>query len=183
MGRRRGPGFTALIAGMDPRDPQTRLRSSAVDPKVAAFDLTFSAPKSISVLAAVASNDVAIELVIAHEEALREALVYLEDTAVFVRRGHAGEDVQPGEGLVAAAYRHRMSRSLDPQLHTHVVVANLTRGPDGRYTALHAAPLYRAAKTAGYLYQAELRATIRERLGLEWGEVRKGAAELVGVPA
>ncbi len=177
-----GEGFNALIAGMDPRDPQTRLRSSAVAPKVAALDLTFSAPKSISVLAAVASNDVAIELVIAHEEALREALSYLEDTAVFVRRGHAGEEVQPGEGLVAAAYRHRMSRSLDPQLHTHVVVANMTRGPDGRYTALHGAPLYRAAKTAGYLYQSHLRAVVSERLGLEWGEVVKGAAELEAIP-
>ena len=76
-----------------------------------------------------------------------------------------------------------MSRSLDPQLHTHVVAANLTRGPDGRFTALHGAPLYRAAKTAGYLYQAHLRALVSERLGLEWGEVRNGAAELAGVPA
>ena len=100
-----------------------------------------------------------------------------------VRRGHAGETVEAGEGLIAAAYLHRMSRSLDPQLHTHVVAANLTRGPDGRFTALHATPLYRAAKTAGYLYQAQLRATISDRLGLEWGEVRNGAAELVGVPA
>ena len=66
--------------------------------------------------------------------------------------------VEAGEGLIAAAYLHRMSRSLDPQLHTHVVAANLARGPDGRFTALHGAPLYRAAKTAGYLYQAQLRA-------------------------
>lgn len=98
-----------------------------------------------------------------------------------VRRGHAGERVQPGEGLVAAAYRHRMSRALDPQLHTHVVAANLARGPDGRFTALHGAELYRAAKTAGYLYQAHLRALVTERLGLEWGEVRNGAAELADV--
>ena len=74
-----------------------------------------------------------------------------------------------------------MSRALDPQLHTHVVAANLARGPDGRFTALHGAPLYRAAKTAGYLYQAHLRALVSERLGLEWGEVRNGAAELAGV--
>ena len=86
------------------------------------------------------------------------------------------------EGLIAAAYRHRMSRALDPQLHTHVVAANLARGPDGRFTALHGAPLYRAAKTAGYLYQAHLRAAVSDRLGLEWGEVRKGAAELAGCP-
>ena len=111
----------------------------------------------------------------------RAALGYLEDTAVMVRRGHAGEHVQPGDGLVAAAYRHRMSRALDPQLHTHVVAANLARGPDGRFTALHGAELYRAAKTAGYLYQAHLRALVTERLGLEWGEVRNGAAELADI--
>ena len=98
-----------------------------------------------------------------------------------VRRGIDGDRAQAGEGLIAAAYRHRMSRALDPQLHTHVVAANMARGPDGRYTALHGTPLYRAAKTAGFLYQAHLRALISERLGLEWGAVRKGAAELLQV--
>jgi conjugative relaxase-like TrwC/TraI family protein len=174
--------FGALIAGRDPRDPSIRLRSSEREPKVAALDLTFSAPKSVSVLAAIGPDELTRELIMAHEEALRAALGYLEETAVQVRRGHDGKLVQAGKGLIAAAYRHRMSRALDPQLHTHVVAANLTRGPDGRYTALHGAPLYRAAKTAGYLYQAHLRALISERLGLEWGPVRKGAAELVEVP-
>ena len=98
---------------------------------------------------------------------------------VEARRGALG---CPGEGLIAAAYRHRMSRALDPQLHTHVVAANLTRGPDGRFTALFGTPLYRAAKTGGYLYQAHLRAEISDRLGLEWGPVKKGAAELKDVP-
>jgi hypothetical protein len=74
-----------------------------------------------------------------------------------------------------------MSRALDPQLHTHVVAANLARGSDGRFTALHGAPLYRSAKTAGFLYQAHLRALVRERLGLQWGEVHTGASELEGV--
>src|SRR5262249_19740182 len=105
-------------------------------------------------------------------------LVYLEETAVQVRRGTDGVHVQKGGGLIAAAYRHRMSRALDPQLHTHVVAANMTRGPDGRYSALHGTPLYRAAKTAGYLYQSHLRLLITERLGLTWGPVQKGAAEL-----
>jgi conjugative relaxase-like TrwC/TraI family protein len=173
--------FGALIAGNQPHDPAARLRSSARDPKVAAYDLTFSAPKTLSILFAIAPEDVSGELVGCHEEAVRAALRYLEDTAVMVRRGHAGEHVQPGEGLVAAAYRHRMSRALDPQLHTHVVAANLARGPDGRFTALHGAELYRAAKTAGYLYQAHLRALVTERLGLEWGEVRNGAAELADI--
>jgi conjugative relaxase-like TrwC/TraI family protein len=176
-----GTQFGALIAGLDPRDPAVRLRASTQDPKVAALDLTFSAPKSVSVLFAIAPEQVSGELVGCHEDAVRAALEYLEDTAVMVRRGHGGERIERAAGLIAAAYRHRMSRALDPQLHTHVVAANLARGSDGRFTALHGTPLYRAAKTAGFLYQAHLRALVSDRLGLEWGEVRNGAAELAGV--
>jgi conjugative relaxase-like TrwC/TraI family protein len=61
-----------------------------------------------------------------------------------------------------------MSRALDPQLHTHVVAANLARGGDGRYTALHHPSIYRAARTAGFLYEGHLRAAVRDRIGLEW---------------
>jgi conjugative relaxase-like TrwC/TraI family protein len=146
------------------------------------MDLTFSAPKSVSVLAAIAPDEVTAQLILAHEEALGAALVYLEDTVVQVRRGTDGYEVHAGEGFIAAAYRHRMSRALDPQLHTHVVAANMTKGPDGRYSALHGTPLYGAAKTAGYLYQSHLRLLITERLGLKWGPVRKGAAELKDIP-
>jgi conjugative relaxase-like TrwC/TraI family protein len=173
--------FNAMIAGADPTDPFARLRDWRA-PKVAALDLTFSAPKSVSVLYAIADEAVADELVQAHEAAVRAAVDWIEDTAVQVRRGAQGRFTYPGEGLIAAAYRHRMSRALDPQLHTHVVAANLTRGPDGRFTALHGKALYHAAKTGGYLYQAHLRAEITERLGLEWGPVSKGAAELKDVP-
>jgi conjugative relaxase-like TrwC/TraI family protein len=173
--------FGALIAGLDPSNPGVRLRSSEQDPKVAAFDLTFSAPKSVSVLFAVAPEKLSGELIACHEGAVRAALLYLEQEAVFVRRGKGGDRVERSGGLIAAAYRHRMSRALDPQLHTHVVAANLARGSDGRFTALYGAPLYRAAKTAGFLYQSHLRALVSQRLGLEWGQVHKGAAELAGV--
>ena len=181
-GRVSGAEFNALIAGVDPREPGVRLRASPRELRIAALDLTFSAPKSVSVLAAVAPGRVSRALVAAHEDAVRAAIGWLEDTAVQVRRGAGGGRVEAGEGLVAVAYRHRMSRALDPQLHTHVVAANLSRGADGRYTALHGTPLYRAAKTAGYLYQAQLRLRVTEALGLEWGAVRSGAAELAAVP-
>jgi conjugative relaxase-like TrwC/TraI family protein len=173
--------FNALIAGYDPRELTRRLRSSEQDPKIAAYDLTFSAPKSLSVLFAVSSNRVWAQLAECHEDAVAAALGYLDETAAQVRRGHGGEHVERTAGLIGAAYRHRMSRALDPQLHTHVVVANLAQGADGRLTALHGTALYRAAKTAGYLYQAHLRALVSERMGLEWGEVRKGAAELTAI--
>ena len=177
-GRVSGAQLTALLAGDDPRDPRRRLRDALSDSRVAAFDLTFSAPKSVSVLFAVADEQTSVQLVAAHEAAVRAALEYLEDAAVFVRRGKAGRRFEPTDGLVAAAYRHRMSRALDPQLHTHVVAANLAQGPDGRWTALHHPSLYTHAQTAGYLYEAHLRLEVGGRLGLEWGPVRKGIAEL-----
>jgi conjugative relaxase-like TrwC/TraI family protein len=180
-GRVSAEQFGALIAGCDPRDPGIRLRASEQDPKIAAFDLTFSAPKSLSVLFAVSPEPVSGQLVACHEAAVGAALGYLEEEAVMVRRGKGGERVERAGGLIAGAYRHRMSRALDPQLHTHVVAANLAGGSDGRFTALYGAPLYRAAKTAGFLYQSHLRALVTERLGLEWGRVHKGAAELSGV--
>jgi conjugative relaxase-like TrwC/TraI family protein len=168
--------LSMLMQGRDPRSG-TMLREQPV--KVAALDLTFSAPKSISVLHAVANERIASELVACHEQAVEAAVAYLEDTAGLVTR-RAGDrlTLHPGGGFVTAAFRHRMSRALDPQLHTHCVSANLAKGKDGRWTALHHPTLYRAAQTAGYLYQAHIRALVRERLGLEWGQVRKGAAEL-----
>jgi conjugative relaxase-like TrwC/TraI family protein len=174
--------FNALLEGRDPRARGTRLRASISEPSIAAFDLTFSAPKSVSVLFAVAPADISAVLVGCHEEAVRSALGYLEDEALFVRRGKGGAQFEHAGGLIAAAYRHRMSRALDPQLHTHVVAANLARGEDGRYTALHHPSLYRTARTAGYLYQSELRSLVRDRLGLDWGSVHKGAAELRDLP-
>ncbi len=119
------------------------------------------------------------QLIAAHESAVVATLAHVEDEAIRVR-GHASADVQPGDGVIAAAYRHRMSRSLDPQLHTHVVCANIARGP-GRWTALDARAIYQHARTAGFLYQAHLRAEVCERLGWQWGPVANGAAELTHV--
>jgi conjugative relaxase-like TrwC/TraI family protein len=143
--------FAALLAGLDPRDLSVRLRASERDPKVAALDLTFSAPKSLSVLFAVAPEEVSGEPMACHEEAVRGALAYLEDTAVMVRRGEGGQRVERVQGLIAAAYRHRMSRALGPQLHTHVVAANLARGSDGRsqICTRGGAPWFRTAAPIG----------------------------------
>ena len=66
---------------------------------------------------------------------------------------------------MAAAFDHRTSRAGDPQLHTHVLIANQSRGVDGRWSALDGRLLYRHAKTAGYVYQAVLRAEVTERVG------------------
>ena len=177
-GRVDDDGFMALMEGRDPGTGE-RLRRVGGRSKVAAFDLTFSAPKSVSVLFALGEPALAGALVEAHESAVGAAVGYLEREACRVRRGPGGVRREVGKGFVAAAYRHRMSRAEDPQLHTHVVAANMARGPDGRWTALDATPIYQHAKAAGFLYQAHLRAAVRERLPwVRWGPVRNGMAEI-----
>jgi conjugative relaxase-like TrwC/TraI family protein len=171
-------GFMALMDGRDPGTGE-RLKRVGGRSKVAAFDLTFSAPKSVSVLFAIGEPALAGALVEAHESAVDAALEYLEREACRVRRGRGGVQREVGDGFVAAAYRHRMSRAEDPQLHTHVVAANMARGGDGRWTALDAIPIYQHAKAAGFLYQAHLRAAVHERLPwVHWGPVRNGMAEI-----
>ena len=178
VGRVDDDGFVAL---MDGRDPSTgeRLKRVGGRSKVAAFDLTFSAPKSVSVLFAIGEPGLAGALVDAHESAVDAAVGYLEREACRVRCGRGGVRREVGAGFVAAAYRHRMSRAEDPQLHTHVVAANMARGTDGRWTALDATPIYQHAKAAGFIYQAHLRAAVRERLPwVRWGPVSNGMAEI-----
>ena len=178
VGRVDDDGFMALMEGRDPGTGE-RLKRVGGRSKVAAFDLTFSAPKSVSVLFAIGEPALATALVEAHESAVDAAVGYLEREACRVRRGRGGVQREAGEGFVAAAYRHRMSRAEDPQLHTHVVAANMARGADGRWTALDATPIFQHAKAAGFLYQAHLRATVRERLPwVRWGPVRNGMAEI-----
>ena len=118
----------------------------------------------------------------AHDEAVRDALGYVERHAAVTRRGPGGMHAIAGNGLVAAAFRHRTSRAGDPQLHTHVLVANLTLGADGQWSTLDARRIYAHAKTAGYLYEARLRSVLTRELGVEWTPVRNGIADVAGVP-
>ena len=83
---------------------------------------------------------------------------------------------------MAAAFRHRTSRAGDPLLHTHVLVANLIHGDDGKWSALDGRLLYSHAKTAGCLYQVQLRKELSRRLEVEWTQVRNGTAEIEGIP-
>ena len=85
-------------------------------------------------------------------------------------------------GVVAAAFRHRASRAGDPLLHTHLVVTDLGRAVDDRrWRTLDSQRLYAHAKTAGYVYQAQLRYELTRRLGVEWTPVHNGTADLVGI--
>ena len=175
-------GFMRAMAGCDPRTGD-RLRPEHGRTKVAAFDLTFSAPKSVSVLFAIADRDTSAALLEAHERAVRAAFVYVEREACFTRRGRNGLGRARGDGFLAAAYRHRLSRAGDPQLHTHVVVANMTRA-EGRWTSLEAHGLYEHKSAGGAVYRAVLRAEVREWVPwVSWRQAGRGLFEIEGMPA
>jgi conjugative relaxase-like TrwC/TraI family protein len=174
-----GEDLRTLLEGNDPRSGH---RLGSAPRTVPGFDLTFSAPKSVSLLFAFGDATVNVHVTRAHEEAVRAAFAYLGREACRVRRGHAGVDQVPAEGFAGAAFRHRSSRAGDPQLHTHVLVANVVRGVDGRWSAPDSRRLHHHARTAGYLYQAHLRHELTTRLGLRWRPVVKGSAELEGIP-
>lgn len=169
--------------------------------RVPGFDLTFKAPKSVSVLYAV-SDDPGVQgaIIEAGDSAVAEAIGWLEREAIRVRRGtgnarylddlaardpEAAEQARlrslPARGVVAASFRHRTSRAGDPLLHWHNLVANLAEGPDGRWTAFVHPDLYHAARAAGDVFQAVMRAELTERLGLEWRPGRH-VPEIAGVP-
>ncbi len=171
----------ALIDGNDPVSG-VPLLVGLRERRVKAFDLTFSAPKSLSLLWALGSEPVADTVMTAHREAVETALGFLEEHAAVARmqvdgiRRHFATD-----GWVAAGFVHRTSREGDPQLHTHCLVPNVVRrGPDGRCVALAARPLFVWARAAGSIYQAELQRALSLRLGAEWGRDRSNTRELVG---
>jgi conjugative relaxase-like TrwC/TraI family protein len=179
------------VLGVDPRSlygeafaAAWQHRGKRVNERVQAFDHCFSSPKSLSLLAAGGSPQTRRLLAEGRAEALTVAISYLERHGLGVRRDHNGTDrYQAAGGLVAVAFEHRMSRSGDPNSHTHVLVQNAAQGPDGRWTALDSDRLYAQLMAADHLYLAAERAALTQRLGVRWGPVdeRSGAAEIQGL--
>ena len=160
-----------------------RFVDARVDVRRAGLDLTFSAPKSVSVLFGLGDDRVAGEVREAHAAAVTQTVDYLEGLCARASRGRGRSGGTVGtDGWYATAFEHRSSRADDPQLHTHVVVPNVVRGNDGHWSAFDTRETYRQALTGGYLYQAVLRGELTRRLGVGWGPVRRGVAEIHGVP-
>ncbi|HUP70330.1 MAG TPA: MobF family relaxase [Acidimicrobiales bacterium] len=153
----------------------------------AGWDLVFRPPKSYSVLWAVGPDTLRHDLQAIHHEATAHALSYLEDTAATARTtadvGTGRKRVRTAtDGLVVAAFDHRDSRAGDPLLHTHCVVANVTRLADGSWAALDPHGLYRQGLAADAVYQASFRHLAERRLGLASEPVVNGWADVEGVP-
>jgi len=172
--------LTAMLTGRNPATGEPLgLRAVGGRGAVPGFDLTFSVPKSASLLWALGDAETSAAVTAATESALGAALDYLQREACWTRRGADAEFVK-GNGFLAAGFRHRSSRAGDPQVHIHTLIANATQGPDGKWTRLYHPAIYDHAKTAGYLFEAHLRADLSRRLGVRWQEVRNGIAEIEG---
>ncbi len=150
---------------------------------VRAFDVTFSAPKSVSMLWALGSPEAADAVMRAHIDAVDVAVRFLESRAAVARQQVDGVRRRVGTGgLVVAGFVHRTSREGDPQLHSHCLVPNLVRRvSDGRVVALDGYPLHVWARAAGSVYQTELQRHLSRSLGVGWGEDRRNTRDLVGI--
>lgn len=150
--------------------------------KVCGFDLTFAAPKSVSILHGLADADVADTVRIAHERAVAAAMGYVEGRAVAVRRRvDGGKAVPVPSATVAAQFVHLTSRALDPHLHSHVVLANLGRASDSSWSALDARGVYAHRAAADSLYHSQLRHELTSVLGVRWGRLDHGRADIAGI--
>jgi Ti-type conjugative transfer relaxase TraA len=144
------------------------------------WDLTFSAPKSVSVVWSQAEVATALEIRAAHLEAVERALAYVEEQCGWTRRGKEGAEKERAK-LFFATFEHGTSRAQDPQLHTHALMLNACLRDDGTTGALDTFELYKHKMAAGALYRAELSCQLESRLGLD--SHRTGSTfELDGVP-
>jgi conjugative relaxase-like TrwC/TraI family protein len=174
--------FSALGRGLRP-DNHTKLTQRMKANRRASYDMTLSAPKSVSVMALVAGDE---RLIAAHERAVTVALEAAQRLAsVRVRKG-AAVDTQQSRitgNIVAARFLHRESRALDPQLHTHCVTFNVTHDPvENRFKALEARPIYDNSVKLTAIYREHLTQSLHA-LGYETYQDRKRCVQIQGVDA
>lgn len=141
---------------------------------VAGFDLTFTPPKSVSTLWAVADDETQHAVLQAHRAAVEDALGFVERTAAFTRTGTAGCEQRPVRGVMATAFDHRDSRAGDPNLHTHLVVANKVQGLDGLWRSLDSRALHHAVVTVSEVYDDLLADHLARLVPVTWGWRHRG---------
>src|ERR1019366_2450253 len=135
---------------------ETEERERGTRRVVAGYDYTFSVPKSVSALWAVADAGTQARIVQAHHTAVADVVALMEREVAATRVGHNGVAQVATRGLIATCYDHYDSRASDPQLHTHVVIANKVQGEDGKWRALDGRPMHAAVVALSEHYNALL---------------------------
>jgi conjugative relaxase-like TrwC/TraI family protein len=169
MGRVKADDFSHLLEGHDPSGKHVLVpHREGLSERRAGWDVTISPHKSVSLAALVGGDKRLLE---AHDRTVDKALSELERHAQ--AWAHGGRDVETTGLVVAASFRHETSRALDPQLHCHCVILNVTRRADGEWRAVNARGIFRAQRLAREIYEAELAKELRG-LGYEVKSYRDG---------
>lgn len=173
--------FRAMLDGKLPDGQQLGTMREGKLQHRPGWDVTLSAPKSVSIMAEVAGDR---RLVAAHANAVKAALAYIErhTAATRIRADGGVEQRQTTDNLVIASFRHDTSRAQDPQLHTHNVIMNMTQDAEGNWRSLEPRALYQLQKAIGAVYRQELAVGVRALgYGIEQG--KDSLFEIKGVPA
>ncbi|WP_216917410.1 MobF family relaxase, partial [Nocardia noduli] len=155
---------------------------------VAGFDITFSPVKSVSALWALAPRGISEKIEAAHHAAIGDALGWLQRKGIFTRLGRNGVRQVDVEGIVAASFTHRDSRAGDPDLHTHVLIANRVRTIDGLWRTLDSATLHHVVVTVSEIYNTRLEHHLEDTIGVEFAPRpgtdpnKRPIREIVGIP-
>ncbi|WP_157953107.1 MobF family relaxase [Nocardioides allogilvus] len=176
------------------REPTASELSSAVarysrprQTAVAGFDLTFSPVKSVSTLWAIAPPEIAHKIEQAHAAAINDALAFIEQKALFTREGKDGARQVETRGLIATAFTHRDSRAGDPDLHTHVAVANKVQTNEGKWLSIYGRVLHQHVVAASETYNTALERHLATTLGVRFAErpgterEKRPIREMVGI--
>ncbi|NNV32375.1 conjugative relaxase [Roseobacter sp. HKCCD8767] len=171
--------FTAILDGQTP-DGRTlgRYRDGEREHRPG-IDLTFSAPKAVSIAALVGGDT---RILKAHTDAVKTALDYAEANLVQTRRYVNGQvRTETGCKIIAGLFQHDTSRALDPQLHTHAVIANMVKDSNGDFRSLSNEALYNGKMLLGQIYRSALAQNLQD-LGYETKALDKGLFDIKGVP-
>jgi conjugative relaxase-like TrwC/TraI family protein len=139
-------------------------------------DITLSAPKSVSLLGLVQEDQAVVE---AHQQAVKATMNYIEQNCIYTRTGKGGTNLQQTDNAIFAVFQHDDNRNLEPQLHSHCVIFNLTQGLDGKWRTTDNRELYQQKMTIGMIYHHELGKRLRH-LGYELNWNRDGTFEVRG---
>lgn len=171
--------FRHLLEGFSPDGLRPLVQNAGHSKRQCGWDLTFNAPKAVSVLQATASAATAQRIDLADQSAIQAALLDLEQIAGVTRRGEGGRIEEPA-GLIFAVFQEHTSRSLDAHVHTHVLVINLAVRRDGTTGALHSTRFFEKKMVLGQKYRDHLAHQL-QGLGLTIEPQRVGF-HIAGVP-
>jgi conjugative relaxase-like TrwC/TraI family protein len=172
--------FLRLMAGLHP-DTEVKLGRAYGESSARGYDVTFNAPKSVSLLAELCDGGIRAQVLAAHDAAIDRVFRFVDSQAHTRVTVQGVTSVVDARSLCVAGFRQHTSRAGDPHLHTHAVIIAKVHDEHGTWLALDARMVKHDQRTLSALYHLCLRAELTGRLGVESHEPVNGIAELVGI--